>query len=184
VSALGKLRDGSKRAVGFECLSEIVETTSDAKLRARALRALGQTEDERASAVLSPFVKNPSALIAVVAIEAISRIAGPIEALFSALSHPEPEVVKAAMFALSETDDARVLQGLAGCLDHEAWDVRSLAAELLARIPSEAARGALQARLASEASTAVREAITRSLERMSGVRRTPPPILGGSLPPR
>jgi hypothetical protein len=88
------------------------------------------------------------------------------------------------MFALSEREDPRVLSALGACLDHEAWDVRSLAAELLARLPGDAAKGLLRARLAIESSTAVRDAIARAMERMSGVRRTPPPILGGSLPPQ
>ena len=38
--------------------------------------------------------------------------------------------------------------------------------------------------LSVEQSPAVREVIARSIDRVSGVRRTPPPDLGGSLPPR
>lgn len=184
VSALGRLRDSSKRAAGFERLREIVENTTDEKLRVRALKALGDTLDDRAIAALAPFVKGSPALIAIVAVEAISKLGGPVDALLDALAHPEPEVVKAGMLALSDQDDPRILPRLIQCLEHEAWDVRSLSAELLARVPGEDSKAALRARLASEPSTAVRESLTRSLERMSGVRLTPPPILGGSLPPR
>ena len=91
--------------------------------------------------------------------------------------------MKAGLFAVSERNDPRVLSGLVSCLGHETADVRGLSAELLARHPSDASKAELRGRLALETNPTVREAITRSLERMSGMRRTPP-IFGGSMPPR
>jgi HEAT repeat protein len=147
------------------------------------LRALGETRDERALDVLSPLVRSPTPLLAVVAVESLAKLGSPIEVLLQSLEHSDAEVVKAGLFAVSERNDPRVLGGLVSCLAHETVDVRGLAAELLARHPGEASKAELRGRLAQETNPTVREAITRSLERMSGVRRTPP-IFGGSLPPR
>ena len=152
--------------------------------RASAVRALGNTADERAVAVLAPLLGNTTTLLAVVAVEALAALGASIDTLFGALAHPEPEVVKAGLLAVSERDDARVPERLAECLAHPAWDVRGLSAELLARHPGEVAKAALRARLSIEQSPAVREVLARSLDRVTGVRRTPPPDLGGSLPPR
>lgn len=184
VSALGRLRDATGRAPGFECLVEILTSSGEASLRASAVRALGNTADERAVAVLAPLLGNTTTLLAVVAVEALAALGASIDTLFGALAHPEPEVVKAGLLAVSERDDARVPERLAECLAHPAWDVRGLSAELLARHPGEVAKAALRARLSIEQSPAVREVLARSLDRVSGVRRTPPPDLGGSLPPR
>jgi HEAT repeat protein len=183
VSALGRLRDGTARAPGFGRLLEIFESSSDQELRGRVLRALGETRDERALDVLSPLVRSPTPLLAVVAVESLAKLGSPIEVLLQSLEHSDAEVVKAGLFAVSERNDPRVLGGLVSCLAHETVDVRGLAAELLARHPGEASKAELRGRLAQETNPTVREAITRSLERMSGVRRTPP-IFGGSLPPR
>jgi HEAT repeat protein len=184
VSALGRLRDASSRAVGFECLVEILASSADPPLRTSAVRALGNTGDERAVAVLAPLLGNAATLLAVVAVEALATLGASIDTLFGALVHPEPEVVKAGLLAVSERDDSRVPERLAECLAHPAWDVRALSGELLARHPGEVAKSSLRARLSVEQSPAVREVIARSIDRVSGVRRTPPPDLGGSLPPR
>jgi len=184
VSALGRLRDAENRAIGFDCLVEILTNSSDPVLRASAVRALGNTSDERAVAVLSPLLGSAVTLLAVVAVEALASLGAPIDTLFGALAHPEPEVVKAGLLAVSEREDERVPERLAECLDHPAWDVRGLSAELLSRHPGEVAKSSLRARLPVEQSPAVREVLARSLDRVSGVRRTPPPDLGGSLPPR
>jgi HEAT repeat protein len=184
VSALGRLRDTQQKAPGFERLLEIVENSQDARLRACALRAIGETHDERAVGVLEPLVRSTTPLIAVVAVEALSKLGGALEALLPALEHADPEVVKAGVFALSEQRDPRVFSGLVSCLEHEAPDIRGLSAELLARHPSESLKQVLRERLASEAHPAVRDAISRALERMSGLKRAPPLVLSGSTPPR
>jgi HEAT repeat protein len=91
------------------------------------------------------------------------------------------EVVKAALRALGECSDARVLLHFGVALDHEAWDVRRLAADLLGRCGG-AAVAPLRARLAVEEDPLVREAIGRALERMAGVRRSLSPTRGSYFP--
>ena len=184
IGALGRLRDGSARAPGFAPLLEIVENSNDPGLRARALRALGETKDERAVGVLSPVVQSTTPLLAVMAVEGLARLGAPLDTLLPALDHSDPEVVKAGLLAASELRDPRVLSGLIRCLSHPAWDVRGLSSDLLSRQPGETGKAELRSRLAVETNPAVRDAISRALERISGVRRTPPLVLGGSLPPR
>jgi HEAT repeat protein len=104
-----------------------------------------------------------------------------VEALIDGLSHSDTEVVKAAMRALSDAADPRVLVHLGACLDHEGWDVRRLAADLLS-VTGDAATGLLGARLRIEDNPLVKDAINRALEQMSGVRRTPPPARGSWRP--
>src|SRR5690606_23137649 len=99
-------------------------------------------------------------------------------ALIDALSHPDAEVVKAALRGLSAERDARVGAHLGACLDHEAWDVRRLAADLMGRTGQTASIGLLRAKLASESEPLVREAIQRALVELElggGLRRTTPP---------
>jgi HEAT repeat protein len=104
-----------------------------------------------------------------------------VEALIEGLSHAASEVVKAALLSLGESSDPRVLLHLGACLDHEAWDVRRLVADLLARYGAPAA-GPLRARLAVEEDPLVREAIGRALERVAGVRKSMPPTRGSYWP--
>ena len=85
------------------------------------------------------------------------------------------------MRALSSDNDPRVLVHLGACLDHDAWDVRRLAADLLSR-GSDAAVGLLRSRLRIEENPLVKDAISRALESMAGVRRTPPPARGSYRP--
>jgi len=104
--------------------------------------------------------------------------------LIEGLSHTEPEVVKASMLALGDTIDPRVLAHFGACLDHEAWDVRRLSADMLGRAGGESANALLRARLANEDNPRVLEAINRALELAGGFRHTPLPPRAGSLRPR
>jgi HEAT repeat protein len=120
----------------------------------------------------------------VAAVEAIGAIDAPgrLDALVHALSHGEPEVVKAALRALaSEERDPRAAAHVGACLDHDVWDVRRLAAELLGRRSDTASKHLLRQRLVDEREPLVREEIQRSLAETDGtpVRRTMPPLPGG-----
>ena len=117
---------------------------------------------------------------AVFAVDALSRLADPrrMDALIDALSHPDAEVVKSALRGLAAERDPRVGAHLGACLDHEAWDVRRLAADLIGRTGQVGAIGLLRAKLGSEMEPLVREAIQRALvevELGGGLRRTTPP---------
>jgi HEAT repeat protein len=149
-----------------------------------AIEALGNANDPSAIDVLRGVARQGAARRAVAAVEAIGRIDAPgrIDALVHALSHPEPEVVKAALRALAtEERDPRAAAHVGACLDHEVWDVRRLAAELLGRRSDAAGKHLLRQRLIDEREPLVREEIQRSLAETEGVpvRRTMPPLPGG-----
>jgi HEAT repeat protein len=165
-------------------LLDSVRTFSDEDLGSAAVEALGETGDPAALDVLKSVARSGAAIRAVAAVEAIGHIDAPgrVEALIQALSHSEAEVVKAALRAVAgEEKDPRGAAHVAACLDHEAWDVRRLAAELLGRRVDPSAKHLLRQRLGSEREPLVREEIQRSLAEGEGgsVRRTVPPLGGG-----
>ncbi|HEY2408752.1 MAG TPA: HEAT repeat domain-containing protein [Polyangiaceae bacterium] len=185
VQTLGKLRAADGSRPGLVKLLELVQSSDDQELIASALRALGESGDHAALAVLRPLVRTASPMVAVSAIEALARVpdARRVEGLLEGLSHPEAEVVKASILALGDAPDPRIVAHLGACLDHEAWDVRRLAADMLGRGASETAEALLRARLVSEDNPIVRDALTRALEG-GGTRHTPAPPRMGSLRPR
>jgi HEAT repeat protein len=186
VGALGRMRAHDGTAAGAKHLMELVAHSADPDLLAVAVRALGETGDVHAVPVLKPLFRSAQPVVAVSAVEALARIAGPrrVDALLEGLAHSDAEVVKATMLALSDATDPRVIAHLGACLDHDAWDVRRLAADLLGRLPGEATLELLRARIPNEDSPPVQEAIARALDRAAGMRRTPVPAPLGSLRPR
>ena len=176
VRALGRLRMPDGTVVGLSHLLALIENPIDPEMFAAALQALGEGGDPHALPILRPIVRSGEPLAAVAAFEALASFPEPrrVEALIDGLSHPVAEVVKAAMRALVEAADPRVLVHLGACLDHDAWDVRRLAADLISRA-GDPAIGLLRARLRVEDNPLVKDAITRALEQMAGVRRTPAP---------
>jgi HEAT repeat protein len=173
---LGRLKGSDSSAVGVPALLEVVSEARDPVLLLAALRALGESSDPRALAVLGPLVRSSDARVAVTAVEALSRHADArrLSSLFDGLHHAEAEVVKAAMLAIAAEPDPRVIVHLGACLDQSAWDVRRLAADLLGRAPSEASAALLRARLSVESDPMVKDALSRALE-SSGQRRSRPP---------
>ena len=128
-------------------------------------------------------------MVAVAAVEAIAQIndSRRIDALIDSLAHSDVEVVKASLQMLARETDLRASAHLGACLDHEAWDVRRLAADLLGRIGGDVANGLLRAKLAIETEPLVREALLRALGDIDGsiyVRRNTPGIDPGSWRPR
>jgi len=186
VLALSRLRSADGVLSGLGKLLELVEKSDDEELVAAALGALAEAGDPRVLTVLRPLVRNASPMVAVAAIEALARVpdARRVEALIEGLSHTESEVVKASILALGDTVDPRVAAHFGACLDHEAWDVRRLSADMLGRAGGDSANALLRARLATEDNPLVQEAISRALETGYGVRHTPPPHRAGSLRPR
>jgi HEAT repeat protein len=188
VLALSRLRSADGVLSGLGKLLELIEKSDDEELVAAALGALAEAGDARVLTVLRPLVRNASPMVAVAAIEALARVPDPrrVEALIEGLSHTESEVVKASMLALGDSIDPRVLAHFGACLDHDAWDVRRLSADMLARVGGDSAIALLRARLATEDNPLVQEAISRALEASmgKGARHTPLPHRAGSLRPR
>jgi HEAT repeat protein len=103
------------------------------------------------------------------------------------LAHFDVEVVKSSLQMLANESDLRASAHLGACLDHEAWDVRRLAADLLGKIGGEVAHGLLRTKLSIETEPLVREALLRALgevDMVSYVRRNTPGIDPGSWRPR
>jgi HEAT repeat protein len=185
IRALGRMRDTQGRPVGVGPLLEAVHTFADERLGVSAIEALGETGDSSALEVLLAVTRGAAANRAVAAVEAIGRIeaVGRVDALILALSHAEPEVVKAALRVISKEErDPRAMAHVAASLDHETWDVRRLAAELLGRRYDSATRNLLRQRLILEREPLVRAEIQRSLQEVEGttVRRSMPPLGGGA----
>ncbi len=184
VRALGRMRDESGAIAGFDRLVELSRRRDDPSLAAVAARALGDGGEPRALAPLGALIKREP-IVAVAALEALAHIVDPArtELYVEALSHPDVEVVKVALSALSIEPQARSVAHLGACLDHAVWDVRRLAAELLGRVGGEAALGLLRGRLAVEDEPLVKDAVARAIaasEAASGRRWTaPPPSVGG-----
>lgn len=184
IRALGRMRDDSGHPIGAPHLLEVVRTFSDDALGVAAVEALGETGDAAAVDVLRGVLREGSPVRAFAAVEAMGRIEAPgrVDALIQALSHSEPEVVKAALRALaSEERDPRAAAHVGASLDHAAWDVRRLSAELLGRRSDSTSKHLLRQRLIGEQEPLVREEIQRSLAEAEGgtVRRTMPPLGGG-----
>jgi HEAT repeat protein len=185
IRALGRMRDERGAAVGLPRLLEVVRTFADDAVGVAAIEALGDTGDPAAIDVLRGVARQGAARRAVAAVEAIGRIDAPgrVDALIHALSHPESEVVKVALRAVAqEARDPRGSAHVAASLDHDAWDVRRLAAELLGRRLDATAKQVLQRRLIDEREPLVRDEIQRSLAEADGTthRRTMPPLGGGA----
>ncbi len=185
IRTLGLMRTPEGRAVGLAHLLPLVEQPPDEDLLTHAVSALGDAGGVEAARALRPLTRNAPAPVAVAAIEAIARIPEirHVDELIDGLSHPSPEVVKAALGVLAELNDPRVAAHVGACLDHEAWDVRRLAADLLGRLGGEANIELLRAKLHAEREPLVRDAVARALESLGALRRTPSPP-GGSLGPR
>jgi HEAT repeat protein len=162
VRALGKLRRADP-------LVGVAAHTRDPVLTATALRALGEADPELALSAGRPLVTHADPAVACSAVEAVGRLAtlrtpahlasDAEDVLFTALDHPDAEVVKLALSMVGARRGARVLARLGLCLDHASWEVRRLAAELLGQEKSPAAQALLRARYEREKDPIVRDAI-------------------------
>ncbi len=185
VRALGR----ASGAAAIERLIDIIRVSDDMDLVVTAIRALGESDNPRALPVLRPVARGGTPIVAVAAVEAIAQLhdARRIDALIDGLAHSDVEVVKASLQMLARESDLRAGAHLGACLDHEAWDVRRLAADLLGRIGGDIASGLLRTKLAIETEPLVREALLRALgdvDVAGHVRRNTPSLDPGSWRPR
>jgi HEAT repeat protein len=163
------------RALGslgrVEPLIAVIADTRDPVLTAIGLRALGEADPQRAVAAARPLVRHSDPAIACAAVEAIGQLdraertptpeyrADREYALFSALDHPNAEVVKLALSLVGVRPGPQGFVRLGLCLDHPSSEVRRVAAELLAQDKSPASQGLLSVRYEREKDPVVREAI-------------------------
>jgi peptidyl-prolyl cis-trans isomerase B (cyclophilin B) len=113
---------------------------------ARALRALGETRDEKARTVLLGALGSPSPHRRVAALQALARL-GPVprdrDAILALLGHEEPGVRAAALHALARLDPADLALALSGMGRDPVWEVRAALAEGLAGATDEMSLGLL-----------------------------------------
>lgn len=162
------------RALGHlgraEQLASLAATTRDPLRLATTLRALREADPERAFAAARPLLRSLDPSLAAAAIDVIGSVAleGHVEALLSATSHGDHEVVKLALGEIAKLGDERALAALASALDHASESVRKYAAELLGQASADVGvsgdtESILRARLDRERSADVRGAIMRAL---------------------
>lgn len=163
------VRLAAVRALGrlgcAEPLIALLGSSDDRDVIAATLRALAEADPHEGIAAATPLVRSHDAAIACAAVEAIGGYGGAArdEALFAALEHHDPEVVKLALGGLAREPDARALARLGTCLDHASWEVRRVASELLGQSKVAAAQELLRGRLEREKEPVVREALTVAL---------------------
>ncbi len=158
VRALGRMGQA-------EPLVALVEGVHDTAVVAAALRALGEASPTLAFDVAWTLVRTEDPRIASSAVETVGQLRGPRrnEALFLALDHPDPGVVKTALMELSREISPAILARIAHCLDSSSYDVRRFTAELLAGTEDASTHALIRARLDRETDPAVREALALAL---------------------
>jgi hypothetical protein len=169
---------------------DIVTRSMDVELVATTIRTVGEDLDIDADdapslraastilSVLEPLAREAEGTIAIAAVETIGRLPCGTEgrqvALVAALGHIDDAVVKSAMLKLETTGSAgiEILQ----CLDHPSFDVRSLAAEIMAGSDNPALRERLAERTSVELDLNMRDTLEGALssirwrgERSAGV---------------
>ncbi|MBI4509105.1 MAG: HEAT repeat domain-containing protein [Deltaproteobacteria bacterium] len=141
----------------------------EALVRIAVVRTLGALGDNRAAPTLRTLARNEQGAIAMHAVESLGHLVGlgqeDEEIFLRVLAKPDPEIVKAAVRALGTREGEAAMSGLRQALDHPRWDVRQLAAHVLAvRAPhNPTAREALRARAREEKDPLVREALDAAL---------------------
>lgn len=162
--ALGSLRDPDGNAVGMEMLMLALGSEVDG-VRASAARALGATGDRRSVAPLRDLISQGSAGVVLAAIEGLRALGDTDmgELLTEALKHDDEEVVKQALYAVVDARGAGCVETLSATLNHRAWDVRRLAAELLGGLGDRRARVALLTRRDHEVDDLALEAVKQAL---------------------
>lgn len=182
VQTLGRLRSREGVAVGADELLSILKGGRDGELVAAAAVALGKIGDARTLDSLSPLVVGSDAQVAVAAVEAIAHVpaANRLDVLRPGLEHASAEVIKATLRAIAGEREPRVLVHVGRFLDHDSWDVRRQAADVLGNMGGETEISLMRAKLEVEREPLVRDALERALEELGALRRTPVPPQPGS----
>lgn len=148
-----------------EQLATLAATTRDPMRLATILRALAEADPARAFAAARPLLRSPEASIAAAAVDVVgvTSTEGRLEALLSAMDHPDNEVVKLALGQLVRSEDDRAFAAVTRAVEHGAESVRRYAAELLGQEGGVEAETILRARLDREPSVVVRQTIMTAL---------------------
>ncbi|RKH31584.1 PBS lyase [Corallococcus praedator] len=165
VRALG--RQGGKEAGSFLGLALKDE---DRAVRLAAVEAVGVSGATERALDLEALVRHGDGALAVLAVRALAKL-GKVGSgmLWDALGHPDTEVVKAALAALTSADGAADGAALAVSLvGHPRWDVRAAAARVLGDLGRPECLPVLQQALSVEHDALARRALVDAVARLSG----------------
>jgi len=161
---------GTQEAVGD---LERLSSDGDSRVAAAAVRAAGELLERLGEAgaggggwIGLAAARDP--VVALAALEALSRIGGPIaqEAARSALARSEPEILCAAIVCLGRHATGDDLLPLVPLVGHEDWTVRAEAVKVLAARGLRRTLPAMLRRLEVEADVFVREAILAAARKL------------------
>ncbi len=139
----------------------------DIWVRSAAVRALGRIQCPLSLEYLRRGLRDPVGMVVITTLDVLSEIdsKGVKNALIDALSHPDDEVVVAALQHLSRLNETDWLHDWAErLLNHRYWDVRLSASRLLAERFGQECRQTLEARLLIEGEEMVRDQLRAILE--------------------
>lgn len=168
-----EVRRTAAEALGGDCDEDAVNPLSlalqddDIWVRAAAVRSLGRIGSERALNCVRHALVDPVGLVTIAALETLGSAgdASCIDDVRTALSHADEEVVVTALRVLATYADDRWLSEEGGrLLTHRHWEVRFIAARLLAERRGTACRTMLEQALLVEGEVAVREQILELLD--------------------
>ncbi|MCY1041375.1 HEAT repeat domain-containing protein [Corallococcus sp. bb12-1] len=165
VRAMG--RQGGREAGNFLGLALKDE---DRAVRLAAVEAVGVGGATERALDLEALVRHGDGALAVLAVRALAKL-GKVGAgmLWDALGHPDTEVVKAALAALTSADGAADGAALAVSLvGHPRWDVRAAAARVLGDLGRPECLPVLQQALAVEHDALARKALVDAVALLSG----------------
>ena len=168
VRILGTLGASDDRRVGTQRLVELAQTSADPTLVVAALQSLGNGQDPVALDLLSNVAADGNAWRAVAALEAL--VVFPVEVRGEraavALLGQRADVARTALEAIVELNGGSEPELLA-CLNHQAWGVRCLAADLIAiycvRPTGSRVKEALRRQMSLEQRQEVLAALNRAL---------------------
>ncbi|TSC22741.1 HEAT repeat domain-containing protein [Corallococcus sp. Z5C101001] len=142
----------------------------DRAVRLAAVEAVGGVGAKDRSEDLEALVRHGDGALAVLSVRALAKLGtvGP-GVLWDALSHPDAEVVKAALAALTSAEASADGAALAvSLLGHPRWDVRAAAARVLGGLDRPECLPALQQALSVEHDGLARVALSDAVARLSG----------------
>jgi HEAT repeat protein len=142
----------------------------DRGVRVAAVEAVGVAGAKERAPDLEALVRHGDGALAMLAVRALAKL-GMVGTgmLWDALSHPDPEVVKAALTALATADASADGAALAvSLLGHPRWDVRVAAARVLGGLARAECIPALRHALEVEQDPLARVAMADAVDRLSG----------------
>lgn len=138
----------------------------NARVRLAAVDAAGECGAEELAEELEALVEDPDGALAGRAVWALGRLGVVrVRALWKAIHHEDPEVVKAALSAGALRSEGAAMA--AGLLTHAAWDVRAAAARVLGDSGGRECLESARAALAIEQDALVRQALMDAVERLA-----------------